>query len=349
MLSLDLDRFKSVDETLGHGAIDELLITGAHRLNGCVRQMDTIARIGRDEFAILIEDLADQRDVDPLCQKVLAAMADPIVVRGEEIYATVSVGVSFFAADAIEVGELMRKADNALSRAKADGGGRFCVFTPALDSALSETLQLEAALRRAVADDAWYLCYQPKLCLQTGQVTGVEALLGWRHPRLGTVMPSKFVPPAEDPGLMRVLEITESLLLEDSERRRPQLDALKVMGVMVYLDDFSTGYSSLSYLKRYRIDGLKIDRSFIHDIPGDADDEAITRAIIARGRALRLGVIAEGVENRDQLELLLHEGCDAVQGFLFSEPLRFEEFMLRLPGGFGGDALAAVAVHRERF
>jgi diguanylate cyclase (GGDEF)-like protein len=405
VISLDVDRFKSINESFGHGAGDELLVTVAYRLSACVRKGDTIARTGSDEFAILLENLNDQRDVEPLCQKILHGLSEPIYVRGEEISVTASIGVSFCPGDAADVAELLRKADNAMNRAKKEGRGRFCVFTPDLQAAADENLQMEAALRRALADDALFLCYQPKLCLQTGQVLGAEALLRWRHPRLGVVMPGRFVPLAEDSGLIipigewvlrracqdlrrwhelgfedltvavnlstqqfrhgglgtmvekvledtgadpnqLVLEITESLLLDDDENSRAQLDALKAMGIAVYLDDFGTGYSSLSYLKRFRIDGLKIDRSFVHDLPGNPDEEAITRAIIALGRALRLGVIAEGVESRAQLELLLREGCDAVQGYLFSEPLPFDEFIAGLAGGFAGDELASVVDSR---
>ncbi|MBK6658360.1 MAG: GGDEF domain-containing response regulator [Proteobacteria bacterium] len=402
VISLDVDRFKAINESFGHGAGDELLVTVAYRLSACVRKGDTIARTGSDEFAILLENLHDQREVERLCQKILNGLSEPIFVRGEEIAVTASIGVSFCPGGEAEVADLLRRADNALNRAKKDCRGRFCVFTEALQAASDENLQMESALRRAIGEDALFLCYQPKLCLQTGQVVGAEALLRWRHPRLGVVMPTRFVPLAEECGLIvpigewvlrracqdlrrwrelgfddltvavnlstqqfrhgglgatvervleetgadpnqLVLEITESLLLDDDDSSRSQLDALKAMGIAVYLDDFGTGYSSLSYLKRFRIDGLKIDRSFVHDLPGNPDEEAITRAIIALGRALRLGVIAEGVESREQLELLLREGCDAVQGYLFSAPLPFDEFVAGLPAGFGRNEVGALA------
>ena len=304
VISLDVDRFKSINESYGHGAGDELLVTVAYRLNACVRKGDTIARTGSDEFAVLLENLNDPRQVEPLCQKILNGLAEPIFVRGEEIAVTASIGVSFSPGELADVAELLRKADNALNRAKKEGRGRVCVFTPALQAATDENLQMEAALRRAVADDALFLCYQPKLCLQTGQVLGAEALLRWRHPTLGVVMPGRFVPLAEDSGLIipigewvlrqacrdlrrwrelgfedlsvavnlsteqfrhgnlgrvvenvleetgadpnqLILEITESLLLDDDDSSRAQLDALKAMGIAVYLDDFGTGYSSL--------------------------------------------------------------------------------------------------------
>ena len=408
VISLDVDRFKAINESYGHGAGDELLVTVAFRLRACVRQGDTIARTGSDEFAVLLENLGDIVEVEPLCQQILNGLAEPMFVRGEEIAVTASIGVSICAGDgatAEDVAELLGKADSAMNRAKKQGRGRVCVFTPALQASVDENLQMEVALRRAIADDALFLCYQPKLCLQTGQVLGAEALLRWRHPTLGVVMPGRFVPLAEDCGLIvpigawvlrqacrdlrrwhelgyedlsvavnlsteqfrhgnlgrvvenvleetgadpnqLVLEITESLLLDDDDRNRAQLDALKAMGIAVYLDDFGTGYSSLSYLKRFRIDGLKIDRSFVNDLPGNPDEEAITRAIIALGRALRLGVVAEGVENRAQLDLLLREGCDAVQGYLFSKPLPFDEFVAGLVGGFTHGELASVAINQ---
>lgn len=401
VISLDVDRFKAVNEAFGHGAGDELLVTVAYRLSACVRQGDTIARVGSDEFAILLEDVQDEFELEPLCQKLLASLSEPIFVRGEEISVSASIGVSLCRGELADVGELLRKADHAMYRAKKEGRGRVCVFTPALQAVTDDNLQLEAALRRALADETLFLCYQPKLCLQTGAVLGAEALLRWRHPRLGVLMPDRFVPLAEESGLIvpigewvlrrackdlarwralgyedlsvavnlstcqfrgsdigatvarvleetgadpnqLVLEITESLLLDDDRHSREQLDSLKGMGVAVFLDDFGTGYSSLSYLKRFRIDGLKIDRSFVDDLPGNPDEEAITRAIIALGRALRLGVIAEGVENQDQLDLLVREGCDAVQGFLFSEPLPFDDFIAALPGGFAGGRLVAM-------
>jgi diguanylate cyclase (GGDEF)-like protein len=400
LLSLDLDRFKAVNDALGHGGGDELLIAMANRLRCCVRRMDTIARVGSDEFAVIIEEVDDTRDVDTVCRKIASNLAEPVIVRGEEVCISTSIGVSLYPEDAGELNELMRTADVAMDRAKAEGRGRARRFSPELRSAVTDAMQLEAGLRHALADDGLFLCYQPQLSLQTGEVVGVEALLRWQHPRLGVIMPAGFIPLAEESGLIvsigewvlrracrdqrrwqnsgyeitvavnlsarqfrqgnlgamveavieetaadpnqLVFEITESVLLEDSDHSRQQLDALKAMGVMVYLDDFGTGYSSLSYLKRFAIDGLKIDRSFIHDIPGDPEEGAIPRAIIALGRALRLDVVAEGVENAAQLELLIREGCDQVQGYFFSRPLPFEELVSQLPTGFAREALAQV-------
>ncbi len=403
VLVLDLDRFKSINDTLGHGAGDELLIAVAFRLKSCVRRMDTIARVGSDEFAVVVEDVEEEADIDAVCAKILSGLAEPLQVRGQELFITASIGIAFCPLDGWDVSELLRNADTAMFRAKTAGGGHACRYTAELNVALNESMQLETALRHALAENALYVCYQPKLSLQTGRLVGVEALLRWQHPEFGLVPPTRFIPLAEETGLivsigewvlrqvcadMRrwealgfeefsvavnlsprqfrhgefstlvqsvleetavdpnqlVFEITENLLMEDTEVSRIQLDALKGMGVMVYLDDFGTGYSSLAYLKRFHIDGLKIDRSFIHDIPGNGDEEAVTRAVIALGRALHLGVVAEGVETQVQLDFLLREGCDEVQGFLFSQPLTFDDFVSWLAGSARGDWRTRVAV-----
>ncbi len=402
LLFLDLDRFKSINDSMGHLAGDDLLIKVANRLKACVRKMDTIARLGGDEFTVIIEDAENEADASRVCDKMLAALTEPVYVADREIYVTTSIGVTFYPRDAKDVTGLLRNADTAMYRAKEDGRNKFKTFTTDMNTALEERVQLEAALRHAVEEDELSLCYQPKISLQTSQVIGVEALLRWNHREFGDVKPVKFIPLAEETGLIVpigewvlervcrdlrrwhalgydelsvainlsarqfrqgdfspcveriiaqtavdpnqvVFEITESVLMEDSEVSRVQLDALKAMGVMVYLDDFGTGYSSLSYLKRFRIDGLKIDRGFIRNVPGDDDEEEITRAVIALGRALHLGVIAEGVENQSQLDFLLREGCDAVQGFLFSKPLAFDALTEWLAQDFGESAALPVA------
>ena len=402
LLFLDLDRFKSINDSMGHLVGDELLIKVANRLKTCVRRVDTIARLGGDEFTVIIEDAENEGDASRVCDKMLAALTEPIYVGDREIYVTTSIGVTFYPRDAADVTGLLRNADTAMYRAKEDGRNKFETFTTDMNTALEERVQLEAALRHAVEEDELFLCYQPKLSLQTGQVIGVEALLRWTHREFGNINPQKFIPVAEDTGLIVpigewvlervcrdlrrwhalgydelsvainlsarqfrqgnfspsveriiddtavdpnqvVFEITESVLMEDSEVSRIQLDALKAMGVMVYLDDFGTGYSSLSYLKRFRIDGLKINQGFIRNVPGDVDEEEITRAVIALGRALHLGVIAEGVENQAQLDFLLREGCDAVQGFLFSKPLLFDDLTDWLAQDFGASAALSIA------
>ena len=386
LLFLDLDRFKSINDTLGHLAGDELLIAVAERLKTCVRKIDTIARLGGDEFTIVLEDVTMAFDAELVCQKIIKALEVPFEIGGQEIYATTSIGVTFFPTDATEVTGLIRNADAAMYHAKDEGRNKYHLFTADLNVRAAERLSIESALRHAIAREELFLCYQPKINLQTGQVLGVEALLRWQHPHRGLISPVEFVPVAEETGLIvpigewvlrqacedalrwtrsgieevnvavnlsarqfrqgdllktvenllyelhfdpnrLELEITESFLMDDPEASQVALYDLKALGLAIYLDDFGTGYSSLAYLKKFPIDGLKIDRSFIRDIPGDADDEAITRAIVALSQALRLKVVAEGVETRAQLDFLNFEGCDEVQGYLFSKPLTYEQFV----------------------
>ncbi len=386
LLFLDLDRFKSINDMLGHLAADKLLVAVAERLKTCVRNVDTIARLGGDEFTIVLEDVATPFDAELVCRKVVGALEDPLEIEGQEIYATASIGVTFFPTDATEVTGLIRNADVAMYRAKEDGRNKYHLFTADLNARAVERLSIETALRNALDREELFLCYQPKVNLQTGRVLGVEALVRWQHPHRGIVSPDEFVPVAEETGLIvpvgewvlrqacedalrwsrsgvedvnvavnlsarqfrqgdllktvdnifcelsfdpnrLELEITESLLMDDTEASEVALYDLKAFGLSIYLDDFGTGYSSLAYLKKFPIDGLKIDRSFIRDIPGDVDDEAITRAIVALSQALRLKVVAEGVETRAQLDFLNLEGCDEVQGYLFSKPLTYDRLV----------------------
>ena len=386
LLFLDLDRFKSINDMLGHLVADKLLVAVAERLKTCVRNVDTIARLGGDEFTIVLEDVATPFDAELVCRKVVGALEDPLEIEGQEIYATASIGVTFFPTDATEVTGLIRNADVAMYRAKEDGRNKYHLFTADLNARAVERLSIETALRHALDREELFLCYQPKVNLQTGRVLGVEALVRWQHPHRGIVSPDEFVPVAEETGLIvpvgewvlrqacedalrwsrsgvedvnvavnlsarqfrqgdllktvdnifcelsfdpnrLELEITESLLMDDTEASEVALYDLKAFGLSIYLDDFGTGYSSLAYLKKFPIDGLKIDRSFIRDIPGDVDDEAITRAIVALSQALRLKVVAEGVETRAQLDFLNLEGCDEVQGYLFSKPLTYDRLV----------------------
>ncbi len=386
LLFLDLDRFKSINDMLGHLAADKLLVAVAERLKTCVRNVDTIARLGGDEFTIVLEDVATPFDAELVCRKVVGALEDPLEIEGQEIYATASIGVTFFPTDATEVTGLIRNADVAMYRAKEDGRNKYHLFTADLNARAVERLSIETALRHALDREELFLCYQPKVNLQTGRVLGVEALVRWQHPHRGIVSPDEFVPVAEETGLIvpvgewvlrqacedalrwsrsgvedvnvavnlsarqfrqgdllktvdnifcelsfdpnrLELEITESLLMDDTEASEVALYDLKAFGLSIYLDDFGTGYSSLAYLKKFPIDGLKIDRSFIRDIPGDVDDEAITRAIVALSQAQRLKVVAEGVETRAQLDFLNLEGCDEVQGYLFSKPLTYDRLV----------------------
>ncbi len=386
LLFLDVDRFKSINDTLGHKAGDELLCIVADRLQGSVRKVDTIARLGGDEFTVVLEEIASPFDAEMVCRKIIESFEKPLQIQGRELYVTLSIGVTFFPHDATEVNDLLRNADTAMYRAKDEGRNKYHLFTADLNAQAVERLSIESALRHALERDEFFLCYQPKINLQTGRIAGVEALVRWSHPHRGLVSPVEFIPVAEETGLIvpigewvlrqacadalrwakigldevdvavnlsarqfrqgnllttvndilsefgfdpnrLELEITESLLMQDMQASQVALYDLKALGLEIYLDDFGTGYSSLAYLKKFPIDALKIDRSFIRDIPGNADDEAITRAIVALGQALRLKVVAEGVETDAQLGFLNREGCDEVQGFLFSKPLCFDEFI----------------------
>ena len=386
LLFLDLDRFKSVNDTLGHLAGDELLVEVAARLKTCVRKSDTIARLGGDEFTVILEGLDAPVDAEIVCRKIIKSLEAPLLLRNHEIYVTTSIGVTFFPTDDNDLNGLLRNADAAMYRAKEEGRNKFHLFTADLSARAVKRLGIESALRHAVERQEFHLCYQPKVSVHTGEILGAEALLRWENPQHGLVSPVDFIPVAEETGLIvqigewvlrracadirkwhaagfdhvsvavnlsarqfrhgeltdivrralkdsgiaprqLELEITESLLMDDTEASQIALNELKALGTSIYLDDFGTGYSSLAYLKKFPIDGLKIDRSFIRDLPGDPDDEAITQAILALSQALRLNVVAEGVENEAQLDFLRRQGCEVVQGFLFSRPLLFDGFL----------------------
>jgi len=386
LLFLDLDRFKSVNDTLGHLAGDELLVEVATRLKTCVRKSDTIARLGGDEFTVILEGIDAPVDAEIVCRKIIKSLEAPLLLHNHEIYVTTSIGVTFFPTDDIDLNGLLRNADAAMYRAKEEGRNKFHLFTADLSARAVKRLGIESALRHAVERQEFHLCYQPKISVHTGEILGAEALLRWENPQHGLVSPVDFIPVAEETGLIvpigewvlrracadirkwhaagfdhvsvavnlsarqfrhgelintvrralqdsgiaphhLELEITESLLMDDTEASQIALNELKALGTSIYLDDFGTGYSSLAYLKKFPIDGLKIDRSFIRDLPGDPDDEAITQAILALSQALRLHVVAEGVENDAQLDFLRRQGCEVVQGFLFSRPLLFNDFL----------------------
>ena len=386
LMFIDLDRFKAVNDTLGHLAGDELLIEVAERLKGAVRRSDTIARLGGDEFTVVVEGLADTVDAETVCAKILRSLARPFLIQNHEIHVTGSIGVTFFPRDDTDLNGLLRNADAAMYRAKEEGRNKYHLFTADLNTRALNRMALETALRHAIERDELHLCYQPKICVRTGAVLGAEALLRWNHPERGAVSPVDFIPIAEESGLIvpigewvlrracadirkwhaagfeqinvavnlsarqfrqgelvdvvrevldeagiaphqLELEITESLLMDDTQASQVALRALKSLGTQIYLDDFGTGYSSLAYLKKFPLDGLKIDRSFIRDLPGDADGEAITRAILALSHALRLTVVAEGVETGQQLDFLRAADCEVVQGYLYSRPLPFRDFL----------------------
>jgi len=384
ILFIDLDRFKTINDTLGHEAGDRLLQLLAERFNRAVREGDTVARFGGDEFVILLDDVATEQDVGMVAQKVLDALAAPFNIENQGLYITASIGVSLFPGDGEDSGALLKNADVAMYRAKELGKNTYQFYSADMSARAFERLSLETSLRHALERNEFLLYYQPQLDVDSGEIVGVEALLRWRHPDFGLVLPGEFIALLEETGLilpagewilqtacaqlrawhaagrrklrlavnlsprqvqapglvamveralngMRAdagrleLEITEGLLVQHAPATMETFEALRALGVRLAVDDFGTGYSSLSYLRRFPIDTLKIDRSFVHDIPHDPDDSAITTTIIAMAQGLRLEVVAEGVENAAQRDFLRSRGCRLMQGYLFSRPLPPDE------------------------
>jgi diguanylate cyclase (GGDEF)-like protein/PAS domain S-box-containing protein len=386
VMFLDLDHFKHINDSLGHPVGDELLKSVALRIMSLLREEDTVGRLGGDEFTIVLEEVRGVEDVDPVVNKLMKAFAEPFDVYGKELRITPSIGISLYPNDGKDVSTLIKNADAAMYRAKYLGRNNYQFYTEELTIRALERITLETQLSRALDQDELVLYYQPQLSLNSGVVIGAEALLRWQHPEMGLIPPDKFIPIAEESGLIipigewvmrracldfmmwrqlghslnRVavnvaapqiqrgnivetvqrileetrleshcleLEITENFIMQRTDQAIITIATLKGLGVELAIDDFGTGYSSLSYLKRLPIDKLKIDRSFIRDIPHDSDDVAITKAIIAMGSNLQLNIIAEGVETREQQEFLISEGCEEVQGFLYSPPISDEEFI----------------------
>jgi diguanylate cyclase (GGDEF)-like protein len=390
VLFVDLDRFKVVNDSLGHSVGDEVLIKIAERLQTAVRPGDTVSRLAGDEFVVICEDVADEADVVRVAERVAQTVAVPLQLYGRETVITASIGIAIAGPD-IKAEDLLRDADVAMYRAKEKGRARLELFDQAMRTRMLDRLETEHALRLALDHGSLVLHYQPTVCLTTGRVLSVEALVRWEHPTRGLVPPSEFVPLAEDTGLivplgrwalmaachqlagwrllhpelesMQVsvnlsarqfadphlvemtaaaleasglpsdslwLEITESVLMEEAESTVDTLRALRALGVRISIDDFGTGYSSLSYLKRFPVDVLKIDRSFVDGLGVDPEDEAIVTAVVGLARALNLGVVAEGVETPQQLDGVRRLGCNAVQGFYLGTPQPADEALLRL-------------------
>jgi diguanylate cyclase (GGDEF)-like protein len=376
VLCLDLDHFKAVNDTLGHPVGDKLLVEVADRLSACVRQVDTVARFGGDEFAVVQVGPERVEDVAILAQRIIDVLSAPYDVDGHQVVVGASIGVSLVPADGSDPDTVLKHGDIALYRAKADGRGTFRFFKPEMDALLQERRTLEVDLRRALEANEFELFYQPQLDAQSRQVRGFEALIRWRHPTRGLLMPGSFMPLCEETGLIvplgewilreacheaaswpddvRVavnlsavqfscrdlvrnvadaldasglaahrldLEITETVLLENTEEVLAILHALRDLGTTISMDDFGTGYSSLSYLRRFPFDRIKIDQSFIRDLPNSADAAAIVRAIATLGSTLGIATTAEGVETQEQIRHLEEEGCGELQGFFFSTPV----------------------------
>ncbi|HEX6996482.1 MAG TPA: EAL domain-containing protein [Gammaproteobacteria bacterium] len=379
VLFVDLDRFKLINDSLGHEAGDRLLREIATRFKAVLRSSDVVARLGGDEFIVLVEEIRRPAQAGQVARKLLSAAIKPIHIMGQECRVTASVGIALYPGDGDDARTLIKKADLAMYCAKEEGKNDFQFYTEAAGSMSIERLTLETQLRRALEREEFTLQYQPKVNIASGEITGAEALLRWWNPDLGAVSPARFIPVAEDTGLivpigrwvlrtacaqnvawqkqglppirmgvnlsprqfkdprllrdisdvleqtgmapeLLELEITESVVMHDVDRAVKKLAAIKDMGVRLAIDDFGTGYSSLAQLKRFPIDTLKVDRSFIREIPKQVEDEAITEAIIAMGRTLGVTVVAEGVENAEQQRFLRRRGCHEMQGFFFGRP-----------------------------
>lgn len=380
VLFLDLDRFKIINDTLGHSVGDRLLQQVAKRISDCVREIDTVARIGGDEFTIVLVNVGTEEDVARISGKILTAMILPFKVDEHELFVTASIGVSMYPEDGDDAESLLKKADMAMYEAKAKGRNNFQFFTPTMDENASRKLLFGNELRKALERDEFILHYQPKFDIATGKVTALEALVRWEHPEQGLLPPADFIPLAEEMGLivplgewvlrtacrqnaawrkegmtpLRIavnlsalqfrqndlleiirsalaesglepelleLEITESIIIQDPETAVDILNELREMGVYISVDDFGTGYSSLLHIKRFPVDTLKIDKSFVRNVDKCATDGAIAQAIITMGTSLDLKVIAEGVETEGELAFLKMHHCDEAQGFLLSVPL----------------------------
>jgi diguanylate cyclase (GGDEF)-like protein len=383
ILLMDLDRFKVINDSLGHEVGDVLLREVAARLEAQSRHSDTVARMGGDEFVVLIENHTSLADISGCAQRLINQMSASYVLNDKEYHVTLSIGISVFPSDGGDSPTLLKAADVAMYRAKEMGRNNFQYYVPSMNVHTMERFELEADLSHALERNEFLLHYQPKVEISSGLITGVEALLRWNHPLRGLVPPMDFIPLAEETGMIdeigawvlstvaarskgwqyksatkftvavnlsarqfadpmlasdleRIirdseidpssleLEITESTVMAKGDCVVDVLRRLKAIGVQIAIDDFGTGYSSLAYLKRFPIDTLKVDRSFIKDIPRDCGDMKIMSAIIAMARGLKLKVVAEGVETMEQLEFLREERCDAVQGYLLYRPL--EEF-----------------------
>ncbi|WP_299182671.1 EAL domain-containing protein [uncultured Neptuniibacter sp.] len=389
VLFLDLDRFKYINDSLGHHIGDELLREVSQRLARRVRSSDTLARIGGDEFIIVLESFSNDQAPATIAQDIIDSIKDPISVMGHKLNISVSIGIALFPRDSDDIHMLIKHADIAMYRAKELGRNRFRYYTQTLSERTEKRLKTEAALREAMGNHQFSLYYQPITHIETGKVTRAEALIRWHHPELGMVPPDYFIPIAEENGLIHEIglwvmteacrqfkrweaeqlgirsisinvssiqfqqgdlisrfaailsqeqvdahsigiEITEHYLMDQTERNIAYLTDLKDAGHNILVDDFGVGYSSMSYMKRLPLDIIKIDRSFISDIPADKNDIQITQAIIALTHSLGYGSVAEGVENTEQLAFLQQIGCDYAQGYYFSRPLPPKEFALRV-------------------
>src|SRR3569833_1985762 len=328
VMFLDLDKFKAINDSLGHDIGDQLLKMVGERLTNALRVEDTVGRQGGDEFIVLLASLSAPEDSALAARKILSILSVPLVINGQELHSSASIGIAIYPQDGSDVDTLLKSSDTAMYYAKAQGRNGYQFFNATMNTAAKERLLLESSLHQAISRGELLLHYQPLVNLADGGIVATEALVRWNHPELGIISPARFIPVAEDTGLdphSLGLEITESMMMENPEVAIGILAELRALGIELSLDDFGTGYSSLGYLKRFPIDKLKIDQSFVRDITTDADDRAMVAAIIVMAHQLNIRVVAEGVETEAQLAFLQEQGCDEYQGYYFSRPLPAED------------------------
>jgi diguanylate cyclase (GGDEF)-like protein/PAS domain S-box-containing protein len=384
LLMVDLDNFKRVNDVMGHFVGDELLTTVAKRLQGAIRESDTVARVGGDEFVVVLTDMENANEAEPVARKIVDSLNTPVSISGHTFNPVASIGICIFPDHAENSEDLMKNADAAMYRVKSEGRNSFQAFSYTMATETSRQRTLESALHHAISKGELELAFQPQVSMSTGRVIGVEALLRWYSRKLGLIMPDEFIPLAEESGLIvpigewvirtacsqgrqlqmiaaepliiainisprqfqqdnlvRIvrealeetgmdpktleLEITENILVNESTKAMGILEEIRAQGIRIAIDDFGTGFSSMSYIMRFRVDHLKIDRSFIRNVTCDPDSRAITTAIIAMAAGLNIPVIAEGVETSGHRDLLMGKGCDEAQGFLYSRPVPFKE------------------------
>ncbi|HKL48490.1 MAG TPA: bifunctional diguanylate cyclase/phosphodiesterase, partial [Desulfuromonadales bacterium] len=385
LLILDLDRFKGINDSFNHAIGDRLLKAVARRLKKTIRQTDTIARLGSDEFAIMLTTLNTESQISAVTRKLQASLRNPFQINNRDVFVSASIGIGIAPTDGTDSDTLLKHAGMALKTAKSRSPGSFIFFSSEMNRYATENSHLETHMRHGLAHDEFSLVYQPQVDHVSNKVIGVEALLRWNHPEKGSIPPSRFIPLAEETGFIQPLgewvlreacrqnrawqeaghdplpvsvnisgvqiknpdliplidniltetgletrflelELTESVLMEDTEASIATLDALKSRGIRLAIDDFGTGYSSLSYLKRLPIDRIKIDQTFVNDITCAQNQAPIVEAIIAMARSLQLGIIAEGVETQIQLDFLKKRKCREMQGFYFGKPICAERF-----------------------
>ncbi|MBU1216333.1 EAL domain-containing protein [bacterium] len=380
LLFIDLDRFKEVNDTLGHACGDRVLQESALRIKKTLRANDTLFRLGGDEFTVIMENISNPEDASKLAQRIVVELENPMKIRHNTIYISSSIGISIYPDDALNTSDLIRYADSAMYKAKEDGRNNFKFYSSELGKKVTEKFDLEVSIRNALQNKEFVVYYQPQVEATTNRLLGVEALVRWMHPTLGLITPDKFIKIAEETGLViniddevmhmameqislwrhnnlnpgtlalnvsvkqlenkhfvqklketmkkfdcnpeyLEIEVTESNIMKKPQENIVKLNILHKLGIKIAVDDFGTGYSSLSYLKKFPISKLKIDQSFIRELPENEDDSAITKAVIALSESLHLQIIAEGVETKEQKDFLIQNSCPNIQGYYYSKPL----------------------------